>query len=257
MSQFIYYILFVGVVILVSWNMLDQDSVQKIPVDGYRLIWSDEFSGKSLDLSKWKYYQGKRKDAFNTGSQVFLDGSGFLHLQVKTSGDSVLAGMITSQHLFESKYGYFECRAKLTNVMGIWPAFWLQSGSMAADYGTPETNGVEIDIFEYFPNFKKDTVTHNLHWGGYGISHRELGLIPAPLQKTASDFHVFGLEWTDHSYTAYVDGKETAKGTDYISKVEQFIILSIECSGAAGPLDKTALPADYVIDYVRVYKKNG
>lgn len=228
---------------------------QKIPVKGYQLVWQDEFTGNTLNTGKWKYAVGKRRDAVNAKETVFLDGKGYLHLQVKKKGDSLLAAMVSTEKLYEPTYGYFECRAKLTKALGMWPAFWMQSG-MNADYGTPEKNGVEIDIFEYFPNLRKDAVTHNLHWGGYGVTHKEVGFIFASLQKTPYDFHVFGLEWTDTSYTTFVDGKQTAHTTNLISKVPQFIRLSVECDkNFAGPLEINKLPDDFIVDYVRVYKK--
>lgn len=245
-----------GTLVLVSWKVLEGYKPKIVPA-GYTLAWNDEFNGKSLDISKWSYVLGKRRDAINVKETCFLDNRGYLHLRVNTSGDSIIAAMVSTQHLFETKYGYFECRAKLTNVMGIWPAFWLQSDKMGADNGTPEINGVELDIFEYFPNFKKDTVTHNIHWGGYGRTHQEVGLVPAALQKTPDDFHVFGLEWTDSSYSAFVDGVLTARSVNYISKIPEFIFLSLECSSViAGTLNRSELPADFIVDYVRVYKKN-
>ena len=229
-----------------------------IPVKDYILFWQDEFDGKKLNLAKWGYLLGKRRDAYNVTETVFLDGKGFLHLQAKKKGDSVLAAIISTEHLFETRYGYFECRAMLTKALGIWPAFWLLSGKSAADNGTPEANGVEIDIFEYFANSKRDTVSHNLHWGGYGPTHQETGFVYAPLQKTTSGFHTFGLEWTDTSYRAFVDGHQTVAGNKLISKVQQFILLSVECAAAAaGPLEVNALPDDFIVDYVRVYKKKG
>jgi hypothetical protein len=99
----IHYFAFVGFVILVSWNILGEKATQTIPVSGYRMVWNDEFSGSGLDLSSWQYYMGKRKDAFNSKNQVFVDSNGFLHLQAAISGDSVLAGMISTERLFESK----------------------------------------------------------------------------------------------------------------------------------------------------------
>jgi beta-glucanase (GH16 family) len=233
-------------------------TVQQLPVSNYVLFWRDEFSGNKLNRDKWGYMTGARRDAYNSRETVFLDGKGFLHLQAKEKADSILTAMISTEGLFETRYGYFECRAKLTNALGIWPAFWLLSGKMAADNGTPDTHGAEIDVFEYFANYKRDSVSHNIHWGGYGRNHQEAGPVYAPLKKTENGFHTFGLEWTDTSYRAFVDGQQTVASNRLISKVEQFIILSVECAkDAAGPLDKNGLPDDFIVDYVRVYKRAG
>ena len=236
----------------------EKKQVGKIPVKGYELAWSDEFSGNSLDRTKWNYRAtGKRGDAFNSRNAVCLDGKGNLVIEIKLKGDSVLTGMISTENLFETRYGYFECRAKLTKINGVWPAFWLQS-QFNKDHGTPEKNGAEIDIFEYFPNLKKDSVSQTLHWGGYGPTHKQSGVVWAALKKTADGFHSFGLEWTDEGYATYVDGVQTYKGSELVSKVPEFIILSVEANKqVAGPLNRNELPDKFVVDYVRVYKRKG
>jgi beta-glucanase (GH16 family) len=243
--------------ILIAFESFSQPHpvTDDIPVKEYELFWADEFSGSRLDLSRWNIEIGKRRDAFNSAESVQVDGKGYLRLVARKKGDSLFAAMINSQYKFETRHGYFECRAKLTNSSGLWPAFWLNSGSNG-DYGTPERNGVEIDVMEYFVNQRPDAVSHNLHWGGYGPTHQELGSIFSPLKPTTDGFHKFGLEWTEHSYTAYVDGIQTASGRTQISNIPEFIILSVEIDAkAAGPLQTSALPDSFVIDYVRVYKK--
>lgn len=257
MRKFFYYIIaFVCILltgIIISGNIIHQPA---IPVQGYQLFWSDEFNGNVLDRSKWKHRAlGKRGDAFNTASSVSLDGMGHLVIEAKVKGDSVLAGMISTEGLFETQYGYFECKAFLTKTPGIWPAFWLQSPTNH-DNGVPEINGAEIDIFEYFIHAKKDSVAHTTHWGGYGATHDGAGPVWGGLKNTADGFHTFALEWTPVGYTTFVDGALTYSGNPRISKAKEFIILSVEANQkVAGPLDRRNLPDRFIVDYVRVYKK--
>lgn len=219
------------------------------------LVWSDEFSGDKLDESKWSYVLGKRRDAVNVKEMVRLDGRGNLVIKVSADPSQIFAGMIQTDPHFLKRYGYFECRAKLTRAKGCWPAFWLLSNGNQTGT-TPATGGVEIDIFEYFPHLHKDKISHNLHWGGYAETHKEIGLFFVPIQQTLDGFHTFGLEWTDSTYVTYVDGRETARLSEHISKVPQFLILSMECdAGFAGPLDRASLPDSLVVDYVRVYER--
>jgi len=227
-----------------------------IPVKGYKLIWHDEFNGNNLDKTKWKFRGlGKRGDAFNTETAIVLDGAGHLVIEAKIKGDSILAGIIDTENLFETRYGYFECRASLTKTPGIWPGFWLQS-SLNGENGTPDANGAEIDIFEYFSHAKKDSVSHTLHWGGYGHTHKQSGPVWGALKKTVDGFHTFGLEWTPDRYSTFVDGMKTYSGSALISKVPEFIILSVEANRQiAGPLNRKDLPDRFIVDYVRVYKK--
>ena len=151
---FLLVVFLMGAFLVQAFNLLKKDTLP-VNLPGYSLVWQDEFNGKNIDLSKWGYLIGKRRDAHNVKETVFVDGKGYLHIQTKKRGDSILTGMIHTENRFETLYGYFECRAKLTNASGIWPAFWLLCQRSAADNGTPENNGVEIDIFEYFKNQSK------------------------------------------------------------------------------------------------------
>lgn len=230
---------------------------QTLPVKGYTLAWSDEFSGKKLNLKKWNHRGvGKRDESFITEEATNLDGKGHLVMEVKTSNDTILTGMISTENTFKIKYGYFECRAKFANTPGTISAFWLQSQTITAINSTPDKNGAELDIFEYFPHLNKDHVAHTIHYGGYGTGHRVGGPEWGKLAKTADDFHIIGLEWTDTSYTTYVDGVKTFSGNQLISHVPQFIVLSLLTNeSAAGSLNIKDLPDQFIVDYVRVYKK--
>ena len=164
--------------------------------------------------------------------------------------------MVSTENIFKTRYGYFECRASLTDAKGIFPSFWLQSPSINNENGGPDVNGAELDIFEYFPHLRKDAVAHTLHWGGYGSRHKVEGPVWGKLQDTKDNFHTFAIEWTPDSYATFVDGEKTFSGNSLISGVPEFMILSLGVSKQiAGPLEINELPQKFVIDYVRVYKK--
>ena len=203
-------------------------SGQEIPVKGYSLYWSDEFNGKALDKTKWNHRGvGKKGEAYIAESTVSLDEKGLLIMEAKVHKDSVLTGMIATEGIFEPCYGYFECRASLTNINGVFPAFWLQS-RQNQDHGVPELNGVELDIFEYFQHANKYAVAHTLHWGGYGPTHKVAGPVWGALKDTKDGFHTFGLEWTPDSYTTFVDGVQTYTGNSLISEFLSLLYSALE-----------------------------
>ena len=228
-----------------------------IPVKGYKMVWKDEFDGDNLDLKKWNYRSlGKRDEAYITKNAISLDGNGQLIIEAFIRGDSIHTGMISTENTYHLKYGYLECRAKLMPVRGTMPAFWLQSPKINNTVGDPATNGVELDIFEYFPHLNTQYVYHTLHYGGYGSSHKVAGPVLGMLSGSPDEFHTFGLEWTKNSYTTFVDGIKTYSGDTLISQIPEFIVLSLGVNSlAAGPLDSANLPCKFVIDYVRVYKR--
>lgn len=221
----------------------------------YSLFWSDEFEGSSLDLTKWNYRADGAVRNLGTVSRnnSALNGSGQLAIKVTKAADGkYYIGQVGTQGLFETTYGYFECRAKMNTSLGPHVAFWLQSPG----YGgltNPAVDGTEIDIFE-FHRKNPVTVFHNLHWNGYGDQHQTLGrTYNYPAVQTG--YHTFGLEWTDQEYIFYVDGVETWRTPAALSKRSEFIILSAELTGWGGDPALGTFPDAVYFDYVRVYKK--
>jgi beta-glucanase (GH16 family) len=229
----------------------------QLPVKGYRLSWHDEFDGVRLDLRNWQHYAlGQRRQAWNVSENALLNGKGQLLLKVTAANDTVKAAIVATDDRYSTTYGYFECRARLPDVPGAWPAFWIMSKQTIMDNGKPETHGAEIDIFEYFLHERTDAVAHTIHWGGYGKTHQIAGPVWGKLGQSKNGFHVFGLEWTPTGYKTFVDGKLTQSYNALVSKVPEFILLSIEVDNTVvGPLDRQKLPAIFEVDYVRVYKK--
>ena len=130
-------------------------------LNGYKLVFEDNFEGKELDLNKWQYRgSGARRCGFNAASQVSLNnGHLVLKYQYRTDGEfgeGWYAGMISARERFTR--GYFEIRCICNDPAdnNFWSAFWLQS---RASY-TPEISkggpgGAEIDIIEAFRDRSK------------------------------------------------------------------------------------------------------
>ena len=223
---------------------------------GYHLVWSDEFEGTVLDATKWDYrYLGKRRDGVNVTDTVSLDGEGHLVLTTRQRGDVYETAMIGTEGLFETTYGYFECRVKLQTQVGHWSAFWIQSPTMGHEIGNPAASGTEIDIFEYLRKHG-DEVVHNLHWDGYAGDHKSAGG-KATVAGLSEGWHTFGVLWTEMEYVFYVDGAETWRTNRAISRRPEYLILSLEVGTWAGDIAEATLPDHLTVDYVRVYQKDA
>jgi len=217
------------------------------------LVWSDEFDGNQLDMTKWSYHGlGKRRDAVNTKDAVTLDGQGRLVITTSKAGQEWHTGMIATAGKFERAFGYWECRVKLQTQPGHWSAFWLQSPKLGRTIGDPAASGTEIDIYEYLRR-QGDKIQHNLHWDGYGKDHKSAGHV-ADAAGLTEGWHTVGLEWTEKEYVFYVDGRETWRTEKGVSHTPEYIILSCEVGKWAGDISKAALPDSVMFDYVRVYK---
>jgi beta-glucanase (GH16 family) len=222
----------------------------------YALAWADEFDGTALDASKWEYRGlGPRRDAINAKDCIALDGQGHLAITTKRAGAAVHTGMIGTAGKFEPLYGYFECRVRLQTQPGHWAAFWLQSPTYGKAIGDLAASGAEIDIFEYLTSFG-DSLQHTLHWDGYGADHKS-AKAAAPVAGLRQGWHTIGFLWTPDEYVFYVDGKETWRMRDAVSRHTEYIILSLEVGPWAGDIAKAALPDAFLVDYVRVYQNRN
>ncbi|HEY0669950.1 MAG TPA: glycoside hydrolase family 16 protein [Sphingobacteriaceae bacterium] len=223
-------------------------------LNDFKMIWNDEFDGTTLDLTKWMYRADGVVRNLATASRqtISLDGKGNLVMKVtKDANGKYYVGQVATDGLFQAKYGYFECRAKMNESLGPHVAFWLQSNTMGIETNDPATNGVEIDIFEYHRK-KPDLVFHNLHWNGYGTNHMSTGT-NVKLTSIGMGYHTFGLEWNQNQYIFYVDGKETWRTSTAVSQIPQYMILSTELTGWGGDPETGNFPDQVVFDYVRVY----
>lgn len=231
----------------------------------YRLDWHDEFEGSTLDTSKWAHYApGPRRLALNVPEAVALDGRG--HLTITTTRHEVpdgaggvkaeyRTGMISTRGIYETTYGYFECRMRVQREVGHWSAFWINTPTMGKPMGDPAAAGVEIDVMEYLCNGDyKDKAQHTIHWDHKTPAYqRDFTALHIP--GLGEGFHVYGCEWTPEYLAFFVDGRETWRTSKAIPKRDQHIILSVEIGPWAGDIKEANLPDGIEVDYVRVFKE--
>ncbi len=245
------------IVLLGAWMLVPsaRPAAQQAPSNpppGYRLAWHDEFDGTSLDLTKWDYRGlGKRRDAINARETVSLDGDGHLLLATTRVGTEYHTAMIGTEGKFEPRYGYLECRVQLQTQVGHWSAFWLQSPTYGKRVGDLEESGAEIDIFEFLVN-RGDRVQHTLHWDGYGSDHKSAERL-IDVAHIGEGWHTVGLLWTADEYRFSVDGRETWRTSQGVSRHAEYLILSLEVGPWAGDIAQAKLPDRMRVDYVRVY----
>ena len=252
----------------------------------WKLAWSDEFDGKTLDRTKWDYrlhiMQTRHKTLTDQGAE--LDGKGNLLLKLYAKDGNYYSSQLQTganfmdkpgggyskkltwpigklePHKFLHKYGYYECRCMLPKQSGWWVAFWLQSPIIGSTLN-PAFSGVEMDIME---NFQRDGgVRHAALWIGYGANGRSKSTkdkkgVDQPRPELKDGFHTYGVDWSRTGYVYYVDGKETWRFNEAVSDREQFILIGTECKGyrqgGADPeLRQAKLPDYFIVDYVRVF----
>ena len=252
-------------------------AAQCVDLPGCVLVWSDEFDGTEVDLSKWTFQLGD-------GSEVGLPGGwGNNELQYYQAENAVVAGgQLTITAREESvggldytsarmrslgqgdwTFGRMEMRAKMPIGQGLWPAFWMLSSDTSI-YGPWAASG-EIDIMEYIgsdPNRVFGTLHYGASFPGNVFSSTDTFL---PSGTFNDDFHVFAMEWEFGEIRWYLDGVQFASRDNWFSTggpfpapfdVDFHLLLNLAVGGnLPGPPDATTVfPQEYVIDYVRVYQ---
>lgn len=265
--------------------------------EDWKLVWSDEFNGpesgedeanldsNGVDLDRWDYQLG-------TGAQYGLDGwgnneeqyyrsenikveDGLLSITAQEEsfeGKDYTSGRLFTEPTFSQTYGKFEARMKLPEGQGLWPAFWLMPKD--SEYGVWASSG-EIDIMEAkgrLPEQVGGAIHFGKNWPSNKLFSKDYHFTEG---EDITDYHVYGLEWEPGELRWYVDGElyQTVNNWDswgagqpakyaYPAPFDKpfYLILNLAVGGNfdGGVLpDTSALPAEMLVDYVRVYELDG
>lgn len=207
---------------------------------GWQLVWADEFSGTSIDRTKWDF----DRDCWGGGNnerQCYTDRSdnaavagGLLTITARRerfSGPALPAHMrpasadagasatkeYTSARMVTRgkaawRYGRIEVRAKLPAGQGTWPAVWMLPEDQA--YGPWASSG-EIDILEAVnlgvacaacPGGRENTILGTLHFGGRWPANA-LNSTETNAPDVLDGFHTFGIVWAPGRIDWTYDGR--------------------------------------------------
>jgi beta-glucanase (GH16 family) len=240
----------------------------------WRLRFSDEFGGTSLDLSRWSYRALGQTTTRRTRSVSAKDAvvvrDGILRLLVKKSPagpNRFLNGHIATQGKFSFTRGVAAARIRFERGKGQHGAFWMQPTVARKVPGDPRASGAEVDVAEYFgAGYRNGGLGSFLY--NYGIlddegKPRRMGAVFP--QATAmlpgrddwwKSYHVFSVEWTPTSYIFRVDGRRHWRTSAGVSGVSEFLILSLLTSDYELPrLSRNSLPSRMYVDWARVWQR--
>jgi len=239
----------------------------------HQLVFSDEFNGDSLDVTRWdtsvwnpdtiifnqlQYYVDTQN-----GNELFASPFSFngQHLTISATstpdeqlaaanGQAYLSGILSTRETFEFTYGYVEARIKVQSGRGIWPSLWMLGS---------DTSGLspEIYLFE-FDGSIPDSVFHNYIYQdteGNRRSHEQQEVL---ISGFSEQFRTIGLRWSPDELLYYVDGQPTYRVIgDNVPSEDMLLILNLAMGGerVGAPDATTPDPATLVVDYIRVYQE--
>ena len=278
--------LYLNIIILTTiisscYNELNTEPITDL--NGYELVWSDEFDSDGAPSPKnWRYEYGfiRNQELQYYKSTNAICDSGFLIIEAKR--DSIPNPIYEpgSQKWKEQReyaqyssaslytlgrhswmFGRFEMRAKIDIGKGLWPAFWTQGVKGGWPY-----NG-EVDIMEYY----KGNILANIAWGSSQNGKAIWNSFRKPVsdlggEEWAKEFHVWRMEWDSLQIQLYLDDmllnsvdlsetcNQDAEGKNPFLQ-PLYIIINLAVGGVSGDPSSTTFPAYYLIDYIRVYQK--
>jgi beta-glucanase (GH16 family) len=244
-----------------------------IDVDGWELVWSDEFDGTEIDPANWTYDIGGWGWG-NGEAQYYTDRpenaslqNGLLVIalrQEKIENSYYTSARLKTQGLQEFQYGRIEARMKVPLGAGTWPAFWMLGATFDNDDGDPATDwpqAGEIDVMEHVG--RKPQVTYGtIHGPGYAGAG-SLGGWNTQDFDIADDFHTYAIEWDEEGIEWFFDGESFYEiGPDDLGNREWvydqpfFLIVNLALGGTFG--GNIALDLEYplylYVDHIRVYE---
>lgn len=254
-------------------NPLNSNENNIEQIEGYSLVWNDEFNDSQVNLIDW-VYEVNADGGGNNELQYYTSraensfvNEGNLHIVAKresfTGPDGArdyTSARMTTQNRQTFQYGIIKARIKLPYGQGLWPAFWML-GDNISQVGWPKCG--EIDIMEMIGggNGRDNVVYGTLHWDSNG--HAEFGRsFSLSSGIFNNDFHEFTINWDSEKIEMLVDGQvfNTVVITNAsMSEFHQpfFIILNVAVGGnwPGAPNNQTVFPQEMIVDYVRVYQK--
>ena len=246
---------------------------------------SDEFEGSEIDRSKWfvqgddgDYYiwKGRAPSQFAAHNVIVEDGLLKLRSQWEPGFDFAIGEghegndyathdgefiPVTTAAIISHKRflnGYMEVRSRSADA-AMTSSFWMIGHES------------ELDVYETMGNPKIDS--------GSGITAtmlkasvhdwqppaqrptRRFGYVQELPWRVADDFHVYGVDWGPDYLRFYIDGElmhevtQAEVGKDWVLTNPLEVWLDSEIFVWLGLPHEEELPADFLVDYVRVWQK--
>jgi len=243
----------------------------------WHLMFSDDFDGHVLDAGKWvTCYWWDSNGCTNLGNhelqwyrpENIAVGDGHLRLRAERRavighGGAIYeytSGLVSTGRIvedlsrpvrFELEHGYAEMRARIPAGRALLSQFWL----LASD----NTSKPEVDVMEVLGQDPHTLYMHVHYLDAQGRINR-----PFEVFRTAdlsAGWHVYGVEVQDDTIIWYLDGVERWRydNSHHLVKGPMYIIINLAVGGdwVGFPDRSTQFPADFLIDYVRVWHRGS
>jgi hypothetical protein len=251
-----------------TWGAVGTQPAPGAPPGFSRLVWSDEFTGSTINSANWSFETGgggwgnNELENYTNRSVNARIENGMLVIEARR--ESLGGAAYTSARMKtqgKQSFGintWVEARINAPEGQGIWPAFWMLGNSIST-VGWPSCG--EIDIMEIQgQNPAKNFGT--IHWADQNGNHASFGGIFNSSSSLTAGFHTYAISRTGSSIKWYVDRVQYAEanisgGINSTSEFQGpfFILLNVAVGGnfVGSPDGSTVFPQQMQVDWVRVW----
>ncbi|SFU20051.1 Glycosyl hydrolases family 16 [Algoriphagus locisalis] len=269
-----------------SCKSMKENGSNAAELEGYNLIWSEEFDKEGVPDEKfWSHEEGFQRNNemqwYQSANASVRDGLLVIegrreHVKNPTFESNskdwrksreyaeYTSSSINTRGKFEFQYGIVEVKAKIDTASGMWPAIWTLGVSK------PWPANGEIDIMEYYMVKGQSTILANAAWA-HAQKRAEWDEAKIPFAdflakdpEWPSKFHTWKMDWTAEYIKIYLDGEllnevdlSQTTNPDGFNPFQQphYLLLNLALGSNGGNLENTNFPRHYQVDYVRVYQK--
>lgn len=207
------------------------------------LIFSDEFTGSSLNTAKWTDHQTFWQDIAGLPQHYDINNGDLRMWLVHLESGNIRRGVVNTDGKFMFTYVYIEVEAMLGYGVGHWPGIWTYSSIhndsiheeidlMEAYCGGNAANGGQewADAQARAVDYEVNVYGHN---GANRLKQRmryTAGFGPAPLSTTNNKY---GMLWEPGRITFYFNGKRLASTTNVTDMVDPHHMCLQEWAGSS------------------------
>lgn len=257
----------------VSYN----NEINDWEIEGWNIVWQDEFDKDSLDLTKWSRETGGHGWG-NNELQFYTDSDSNSYVE---NGNLILKAQVVPQGIGSSKglryyssarlrtygkgdwkYGRIEVKAKVASGQGIWPAIWM----LPTDWlfgGWPSSG--EIDIMEHV-GYDLGVVHGSVHTEAYNHKINTQRSSARKIANVDTEFHVYSIIWDKDKISFFIDDVQyflfendqqgNYKTWPFDQRFHLLINIAVGGDWPGNPDNSTNFPRKMLVDYVRVYEKS-
>ena len=214
------------------------------PTSGKKIAFSDDFTGDTLDESKWTLPANRETVSIVKGGKDKV-----LRISLRKAEDMIQWNGVATKGKFEQAYGYFEASIRMPGYKGHTAIFRLgPSDEKVAPNMIALFEGLGADQLMPWARKNDDSGQRDFRPEGKLTQFLKAG-------EASKKFNTYGILWTEKSFTWFINGKKVHKVDRQAISKPMHIMLAHRVSEAERPsLNLKQLPDDVEFDWVKVWK---